>query len=123
MALYYFLFSKSAKACVVPGKKTGMDERPFQGPVAWVDATPCFLPAALVDTLMNRFRNRHPPGDVVLLDENELFGPGRFMDEEEPIATVGGDADHDTPLSDYLPELESAEVRAAILADPTLRID
>lgn len=123
MALYYFLFSKSAKECVVLGKKTGLDDRPFQGPVAWVDATACFLPVELLNKLMDRFRDAHPPGDVVLLDENELFEPGRFIEEEEVVASVGGDADADPPLSIYLPELERADVRAAILEDVSLRVD
>lgn len=122
MSVYYVLFSKSAKECVVLGRSTGLKGRPFQGSVVWVNSVACFLPQRLLELLEFRFRAAYPSEDVLLLREDELFDSGGFLAADDLLLTVGDDGDEDPPLTKYLPELEREEIMAEILRDPSLRI-
>lgn len=122
MSIYYFLFSKGRRECVNLGKKLDASERPFEGPIVWVDAVACFLPKKMLDLLIQRFYDAHPGGDVILLREDDLFESGEYIGMDDDVVEVGGDADGDPPLTGYLPELEWADVKAEIIADTSLRI-
>lgn len=122
MSVYYFLFSKGDKECVVLGKKLDADERRFEGPVVWIGAAERYLPKSLLDLLIKRYYEAHPDGDVLLLREDELFDSGEYLDKDEAAATLGGDADGDPPLSKYLPELDREDIKAEIIANVALKI-
>lgn len=119
MAIYHFAFSVGSKECLRLGRKRDIEGREYEGPVIRWKEKRFFLPKDLYEKLTARFGAAH--GDVVFLDENELFSDAYLDGDESPII-VGGDADGSPPMKEYLPELDDPAVMAFLVGREDLQL-
>lgn len=124
MSVYHYLFDAASGRCVALGPVGRREDHRYSGPSVHVDGHDYRLPAPWLDRLMTRFRERHP--EAHLVDEGALetaLAPAEAARPDEVLLfEVGGDAVHDVPLRDYLPEVDTPEFREALASDPALRI-
>ena len=119
MAIYYFAFSVGSKECLRLGRKRSIEGREYEGPVVGLRERRFFLSMDLYGKLVARFGAAH--GDVIVLDEDELFTDIYLPGDESPII-VGGDADGSPSMAKYLPELDDPAVMALLAGRKDLQL-
>ena len=124
MSIYHYLLDEASGRCVSLGPEGRRDDHRFSGPAVRIDARDYRLPPHRLDTLLERFRSRHPDARVV--DESgleaALAAAEAVNPDEEFLLEVGGDGKRDIALADYLPEVETPAFRAELDADPSLLV-
>jgi hypothetical protein len=80
------------------------------------------LPEKYLQLLIDRFTDAHK-GQVIFIEDHALFDSEKYLSgEDDHIIEVGGECDHDLPLTKYLPELDDPLIQAEIKAHPGLMI-
>jgi hypothetical protein len=110
MSVYFYLFNKKTKLGLCLGKKGIRSDHEYQGPSVSISEKQYFLPKKYLDLLIESFYRDSESGEILLLEDHELFDTNKYLSEDEDLIEIGGDKYGDIPLHKYLPELDNPSV-------------